>query len=89
MAIINTKFDIGDEVFTFEKTEKGELLVNRGKITEICIDKDGATYYIDEIFAEYSEDDVLSVNCISDEIYDKIYELTKREENGPEPAQRN
>ena len=84
MAIINTKFDIGDEVFTFEKTENRELVINRGKITEICIDKDGATYYIDEIFAEYSEDDVLSVNCISDEIYDKIYELTKREENGPE-----
>ena len=89
MAIINTKFDIGDEVFTFEKTENRELVINRGKITEICIDKDGATYYMDEIFAEYSEDDVLSVNCLSDELYDKIHELTKREENGPEPTQGN
>lgn len=87
MAIINTKFDIGDEVFTFEKTENGELLVNRGKITEICIDKEGAAYYVDEIFVEYNEDDIISVNCISDEIYDKIYELTKKVENGPETTQ--
>ena len=83
MAIINIKFDIGDEVFTFEKTENDEILINRGKITGICIDKDGAAYYVDEIFVEYSEDDILSVNCISDEIYDKIYELTEKK-NGPE-----
>ena len=86
MAKIETKFDIGDEVFTFEKTENRELVINRGKITEICIDKDGATYYIDAIFAKYSEDDILSVDCTSDELYDKLYELTEKK-NGPEAAQ--
>ena len=83
MAKIDTKFSLDDEVFTFEKTENDEILINRGKVTEICIDKDGVAYYVDEIFVEYTENDLINADCTSDELYDKLYELTEKK-NGPE-----
>lgn len=84
MAKIDTKFGLGEEVFTFEKNDNDELLINRGKIEQICIDSNNVLYYIDDIYVEYKENDLLSADCTSDELYDKIYELTKKVENGPE-----
>lgn len=88
MAKIDTKFGLDDEVFTFEKTENDEILINRGKITEMCIDKDGVGYYIDDIFVEYSEDKLIDACCDPDDLYIKLYELTEKN-NGPETTQRN
>lgn len=89
MAKINTKFGLGEEVFTFEKSDYGDVCINRGKIAQICIDSNSVLYYLDDIYVEYEENNLLSADCTSDELYDKIYELTKKAENGPEPTQGN
>ena len=88
MAKIDTKFGLDDEVFTFEKTENDEILINRGKVTEICMDKDGGADQVDEIFGEYSEDELIDVCCDPDDLYIKLYELMEKK-NGPEPTQGN
>lgn len=83
MAKIDTKFNLGDEVFTFEKNDDDELLINRGKIEQICIYSGGVLYYVDDKYIEYEENDLLNADCTSDDLYEKIYELTKKVENGP------
>lgn len=82
MAKIEVKFNLGDEVFAFQTTTYGPYLY-RGKVEGISIDEDGAEYLIDDSYEFYKEEDLLSVACSSDELYDKIYELTKKVENGP------
>lgn len=87
MAKIEVKFNLGDEVFTFEKNDDDELLINRGKIEQICVYSNDVLYYVDDKFIEYEENDLLNADCTSDDLYEKIYELTKKVENGPESTQ--
>lgn len=86
MAKIDVKFGLGDEVFVFEKAENGDTVINKGKIEQICIDKEGTSYFIDDFYDEYYEDDIISVNADPADVSKKLYEVT---ENGRETTQGN
>lgn len=79
MAKIEVKFNLGDEVFAFQTTTYGNYLY-RGKVEGISIDEDGAEYLVDDSYEFYKEEDLLSVACSSDELYDRVYKMTDKEE---------
>lgn len=80
MAKIEVKFNLGDEVFVFQKTTYYGNYLYRGKVEGISIDEDGAEYLIDDSAEFYKEEDLLSVACSSDELYDRVYKMTDKEE---------
>ena len=63
MHTYNTKYALGDEVYLFDKdTKTGELYTVRAKIEEILISKDYVKYYLDGIYEEISEEDIILAN---------------------------
>lgn len=80
MAKIEVKFNLGDEVFVIASDRCGFHYVTRGKVEAVSVDKDGAEYLIDDSNEFYKEEDLLSVNCSPDELYDRIYKMTDKEE---------
>ena len=58
---MNTKYNIGQDVFVCYKDEK--LLtynVYKTKIEEICLRKDGLFYFVDGIWEEFPEEEVFA-----------------------------
>lgn len=80
MAKIEVKFNLGDEVFVIASDRWSLHYVTRGKVEGVSVDKDGAEYLIDDSNEFYKENDLLSVNCSPDELYDRIYKITDKEE---------
>ena len=70
---INTRFNIGQEVFAVAK-EGHDLIVSRGKVEEILIKSDGSIfYYLDTPCGDFEENKMAHVND-----KDRLYKLIKR-----------
>lgn len=80
MAKIEVKFNLGDEVFVIASDGWSIHYVTRGKVKAVFVDKDGAEYLVDGSDKLYKEKYLLSVNCSPDELYDRIYKMTDKEE---------
>ena len=78
MAKIDTKFNLGDEVFTFGENGWGSY-INRSKVEGISIDESGNEYLVHNIDEFYKEKDLLSTNCTPEELYNKIIEFVEEE----------
>lgn len=73
---ITTKYKIGQKVYVIFR-EPNELWVKifDCTITEIAVDSDGYTYYVDKIFEEFAEEDLFAMSTSSQDIVDKIDSL--------------
>lgn len=80
MAKIDVKYNLDDEVFVITSDRWRNHYITRGKVKAVFVDKDGAEYLVDGSDKLYKEEYLLSVNCSPDELYDRIYKMTDKEE---------
>lgn len=81
MAKIDVKYNLDDEVLVITSDRwRNHYIITRGKVEAVSVDKDGAEYLVDDSDEFYKEEDLLSVNCSPDELYDRIYKMTDKEE---------
>lgn len=80
MAKIDVKYNLDDEVFVLTSDRWRTHYITRGKVKAVFVDKDGAEYLVDGSDKLYKEEYLLSVNCSPDELYDRIYKMTDKEE---------
>lgn len=58
---MNTKYNIGQDVFVCYKDETLQTYnVYKTKIEEICLRKDGLFYFVDGIYEEFSEQEIFA-----------------------------
>ena len=58
---MNTKYNIGQDVFVCYKDEKLQTYnVYKTKIEEICLRKDGLFYFVDGIYEEFLEQEIFA-----------------------------
>lgn len=75
--MIKTKYGIGDKVYVvFKETDKNEIEVCVGTVQEILIKKDTIGYYVDTLYEEFKEEELVPIND-KEGLAKKIDELSK------------
>ena len=79
---IETKFNLGEEVFVVldAKPYEGECSIIRGTVREIVINKDNTVYYIEGLFEEVTEDNMISTSDLEVEVklWEEVELITRR-----------
>lgn len=78
---IKTKYGIGDKVYVvFKETNKSEIEVCVGTVQEILIKENTIAYYVDTLFEEFKEEELISIND-KERLTKRIDELSKEKKN--------
>ena len=63
MMRIDTKYAIEDKVYVvFKETDKSETEVCVGTVQEILIKKNTIGYYVDTLYEEFKEEELVAIN---------------------------
>lgn len=74
---INTKYYIGDKVYVvFKETTRSEIEVCVGTIKEILIKENTIKYYVDTLYEEFEEEELVPIND-KEGLAKRIDELSK------------